>query len=121
MELEVLAPRELAVERRVLEDQADARANRALILANIETGDLRDSRGGSDQRAKDADGRRLAGAVRAQETEDLAGMDVKVDASHGLDLAVGLDEVTNADHRLAHGWDSVPTPAGRHSSGCDEA
>ena len=55
-----------------------------------------------------------------EESEDLTGADLEVDAADRLDLPVGLDEVTNADHRPAHARDSLPTHARDHASGGDE-
>ena len=40
--------------------------------------------------------RRLAGAVRAEEPEDLARRDVEVDAAHGLDHAAATEGLTRA-------------------------
>ncbi len=39
---------------------------------------------------EDLDGRRLAGAVRAEQAEHLAALHGDVDAAHGLELAVAL-------------------------------
>ena len=39
---------------------------------------------------EDLDRRRLAGAVRAEQPEDLAGRDLEVDPAHRLDAVVGL-------------------------------
>ena len=49
---------------------------------------------------EDLDRRRLAGAVRAEEPEDLAGRDLEVDAAHGLVVPVGLVQVADADDWL---------------------
>ena len=46
---------------------------------------------------EDLDGRRLAGAVGAEQAEDLAGGDLEVDAAHGLMVAVGLVQVADED------------------------
>ena len=49
------------------------------------------------------DRRRLAGAVRAEKPEDLAGLDVEVDRLHGLDAAgVGLAEAPDLDRGGTH-------------------
>ena len=46
---------------------------------------------------EDLDGRRLAGAVGAEQPEDLAAGDLEVDAAHRLELAVGLAQVADED------------------------
>ena len=46
---------------------------------------------------EDLDGRGLAGPVRAQEAEHLAGFDVEAHAGDGLDVAVPLAQVAAAD------------------------
>ena len=49
-----------------------------------------------------ADGGRLAGAVRPQEAEDLAGLDLQVQADQGLDAAVVLAQPLGVDRGLRH-------------------
>ena len=49
---------------------------------------------------EDLDGRRLAGAVRPEEGEDLAALDLEVDAGDRLDLAVALAQPADGDDRL---------------------
>ena len=48
-----------------------------------------------DERAEHLDRRRLAGAVGAEEAEDLAARDLEVDPAHGFDLAVALGEASS--------------------------
>ena len=69
-----------------------------------------------------ADGGRLAGAVRAQEAEDLAGLDLEVQVDEGLDVAVVLAQALGGDRRLACPSEvasmlpkSTPPPARRPS------
>src|SRR5216684_380474 len=52
---------------------------------------------------EDLDRRRLAGAVGAEEAEDLADGDVEVDAPHGLVVPVGLVQVANVNCQLGPG------------------
>ena len=54
------------------------------------------------QRAQDLDRRGLAGAVRAEEPEDLPLRDRKADAAHRLDVAVALGELVDLDRRRGH-------------------
>ena len=49
---------------------------------------------------QDAHRRRLAGAVRAEEAEDLAALDAEADIVDGRDAAVALGEVLNLNHEL---------------------
>ena len=49
------------------------------------------------ERAQHVDRRRLAGAVGAEEAEDLAGVHLEVDPAHRLDLVVALDEAVDRD------------------------
>jgi hypothetical protein len=49
------------------------------------------------------DRRRLAGAVRPQEAEDLTGLHLEVDASNGLVLSVTLRQAADGDRRFGHG------------------
>src|SRR6266487_5450497 len=48
------------------------------------------------------DRRRLAGAVRTEQTENLAGVELEVDALQRFELAVRLGQAANADDR-GHG------------------
>ena len=49
---------------------------------------------------EDLDGRRLAGAVRAEQAEDLARADLEADAVNRLDLAIVLLQVAYTDDRV---------------------
>ena len=61
------------------------------------------------QRRQDLDGRRLAGAVRAEQGEDRALGDVEVDAVEDDLLAVGLAQADGADGRSGARWPSCRT------------
>ena len=50
---------------------------------------------------EDLDGRRLAGAVRAEQPEDLAFLDREVDPAHRLEVPVGLAQAADLDRRHA--------------------
>src|SRR5581483_6853360 len=56
------------------------------------------------------DSRRLAGAVRAEQPEDLAALDVEADPAHRLERAVRLAQVADGDG--AHARSIASTPAG---------
>jgi hypothetical protein len=61
-------------------------------------GDRRAARVGGRERAEDADGGGLAGAVRAEQTEHLALVDGERDARERGDLLVALLEPFDGDH-----------------------
>src|SRR5439155_11961603 len=58
-------------------------------------------------------GGRLSGAVRPEQREDLAAVDVQIDTLHGLDVAVRLPQSGDVDHALAHGGTRLGSGAGR--------
>ena len=77
------------VEARLLQRDADPpRGRRRGRAATSTPGDLGAAGGDRQQRRQHPHGRRLAGAVRAEEAEDLAGADLEVDAADGLDRAL---------------------------------
>ena len=51
---------------------------------------------------EDLDGGRLAGAVRAEQPEDLAALDLEDEPAHGLDRPIGLVQVDHLDGRGCH-------------------
>ena len=60
------------------------------------------ARVGLGQALADLDGRRLAGAVRAEQAEALAGLDVEVDPVDGHDVLVGLAKAADAQGGAGH-------------------
>ena len=60
---------------------------------------------GSEQRRQDLDERRLAGPVRAEQPEELAGRDLEIDAIEGDDRrgldVVGATQTARGDGRRA--------------------
>ena len=84
---------------------ADPAADLLRILGEVGAGDGRRPAGGLEERREHAQGRRLAGAVGAEEAEDLAGPDLEVHAAHGLDilpLAADLErppQLVGLDHQ----------------------
>ena len=85
------------VEPGLLERDADPPAHRVGVAGDVDAGDARAARRDRQQRGQHLDGRRLAGAVRAEEAEHLAGLDAQVDPAHGLDVAIGLDQRPRLD------------------------
>src|SRR4029079_8712529 len=97
VEPEVLLRREVLVERRVLEDQADVPADVGRAAHDVEPGDRRAAAGRPEQRAQDVDGGRLAGAVRPEEPERLSGSDLERHAVDGEEVIERLTEVVDDD------------------------
>ena len=58
---------------------------------------------GRAEALQDLDGGGLAGAVGPENGDDLAAVDLEVDAAHDLAVAVGLAQAADADHRRALG------------------
>ena len=80
---EVLADRELPIEGEFLRDIADPLAGGSPRAGEVDAGDAQRSAGRGEQAAEHAEGGRLAGAVRPEETEDLAAGDVEADVVDG--------------------------------------
>ncbi len=97
VQAEVLLGGEVAVERLVLEDEADVPADVVALGGDVEAAHAGGAGGGPRERAEHVDRRALAGAVGAEEAEDLAASDGERDAADGLDLAVGLGELVDLD------------------------
>ena len=97
VQAEVLLGGEVAVERRVLEHEADVPADGVALADDVEAAHAGGTGRGPGERAQHVDRRALAGAVGAEEAEDLAASDGERDTADGLDLAVGLDECLDLD------------------------
>ena len=85
----------------LLEHDPDPVAPLAAAVGGVdaEHGDV--SGAAREEAFEDLDGRRLAGAVRAEEGEDLAGGDLEVDAANGLRRSVVLLQPVHANGDLA--------------------
>ena len=77
--LEVLAAGEEPVDGRVLRREPEAAAHGHGVAQDVVAGDVRRALVGPGQGGQDADGRGLAGAVRAEHRADGAARDVEVD------------------------------------------
>ena len=75
------------IERCLLEGCADPRADRIGLGGDVVAGHGRSTAGRPEQRTERTKGRRLAGAVRAEQAIDLAAFDRQVDAGDGLVVA----------------------------------
>ena len=76
-----------------LRDVADPAAHADRVGDQVAAGDRGGAGGGLEQRGQHAQRRRLAGAVGAEEADDLPGLDVEVDADDGVDLLLRLRKV----------------------------
>ncbi len=83
LEDEVLAPGRVAVDARCLRDVADRPPHRAGLGADVVSRDGRPTGIALRQGREDAHGRRLAGAVRPEQAEDLALGDGEPDPVEG--------------------------------------
>src|SRR4249919_123333 len=96
----------------LLRHQADAAARGAVFGNDVVPIHVHRARACVDDAADDADQRGLAGAVRPEQREDLAAMDVEVDVLEGLEAAgVGLADVADGNDVVGHG-PIVPKPPG---------
>ena len=86
VEAEVELRREVGVERRVLEHEADVAADLRPLAHDVVAGDPRLAARRGDEGAEDLDGGRLAGPVRAEEPEGLASSTVRSTPSTASDL-----------------------------------
>jgi len=68
------------------EDVADPLPDLARVLDDVEAEHVRGARGRDQERDQHLDRRGLAGAVRAEQPEQLALVDREADAAHGFDL-----------------------------------
>ena len=77
------------------------RAHLLAVALDVEAVDGGVAAGRDEEAAEDADERRLAGAVRAEEAEDLAARDLQRDAVERADGAEVLGDVLNVDADVA--------------------
>ena len=121
VEVERLLGVEEAVEVRLFRQIADA-----LVLAHV-GGRLAEDEGlavgGEEQAEQELDGGGLAGAVGAEQAEDLAAVDFEVEGAEGVlllaapEVAVDLGELAGFDnHILSHEGASSSRAGGPHAS-----
>src|SRR5205814_6555536 len=85
VEVDVLPRRAQAVERVELRDDSDAELHAGGVAPDVHAVDLDVTARRVHARRADTDGRGLAGAVGAEETEDLTALDGEIDAIDGAD------------------------------------
>ena len=101
----VLPAGQVGVDGRVLAGQADPPAHGVGLFDDVVAEDLRPAAVGKEHRRQDPYGRRLAGPVRTQESEDGSLGDLQVDPGKRHHLAVPLAETLDHDRSIAHGLD----------------
>ena len=97
---QVLPPRQVAVEVRRLDDRADVRHGPREVPRHVEAADPDATAVRPREADEHPDRRRLAGPVRAQESEDLAGADLEGDVRNRLAAAEALGEVLGGEDDL---------------------
>jgi hypothetical protein len=100
-EAEVLAAGEVLVDRCVLAGETDQRAHGVGLAHHVVAEHARPPGVGLDDRGQDPHGRRLAGAVRAEEAEHGARRHAQVDAVEGVDVAEALAQAFDRDGGFA--------------------
>ena len=114
---ERLGDRHLRPRLRVLEDDAHPLPERSLPATGVEAEHRDLSRVASAVALEDLDGRRLAGAVRAEQAEDLALLDRERDPANGLVVAVRLAQAPDVDCRRHQTSTATTAPGGNAGSG----
>jgi hypothetical protein len=99
---EVFLTGQRLVDGRVLARQPDVRAHLLLLAGDVVAADRRRAAVRAQQRGEDAHGRRLAGAVGAEQGEDAGGGHLEVDAAQGFHVPEALLEVAGDDCGIGH-------------------
>mgnify|MGYP001348806491 CR=1 FL=1 len=108
-ELEVLPHAQVRVEREATGHVADAGPDVPEVPDDVAPEHLRPPGVRDEERGEDTEERGLAGAVRADDAEDLGGADVEGDAVERGPPAEALDEPLRPDREFAaHGWSAPP-------------
>ncbi len=113
---DVLAAGQRRLDRQLLRDVPDPPANRHLRPTDIEAEHLDPARLHRQERVGDPDRRRLPGAVRAEQAEDLALFDAEVDPVERGVLAIPVDEALAQEcgrTRRGRGCRGGAVPGGR--------
>ena len=116
-EADVLIDRQQLVEREPLRHVADPPLDAFGIARDVDAADDAPSRGRRQQAAQHADGRGLAGAVAAEEAEDLAAPHVEADAIDGDELAEAARQIAHLDRAAVDASGQGPAPAAPRRAG----
>ena len=103
--VEIVEDHHLVVERHALRQVADAGADRDGVRGHVDVHHLGRAGRRRHVAGEDLHGRRLAGAVRSEEADDFAAVDIEADAPQRLKVAVVLGEVSDLDGGLCLGHD----------------
>ena len=101
VQVEVLANRQLGIERERLRHVADAHARAHVAGVDRTAEQRRLARGRRQQPGQHLHGRGLAATVRADEAEDLAALDGEAHVVDGGEVAEAAGQVARDDHGLA--------------------
>ncbi len=99
---QVLLDRELAVDARVLEDDAELAADVVRLRADVEAADARRAGGRGKDRREDAEERALPAAVRSEQREQLALAHLERHARERLAVAVAVAKIVDLDRGARH-------------------
>src|SRR5207253_2155723 len=85
-----------------LKADADALFELSHLHAGIVAEDFDFAAGARPETFEDLDGSGFAGAVGAEQAEDLAGSDLEVNTADGVDVAVGFAQAAHGDYGSVH-------------------
>jgi hypothetical protein len=106
LEAQQFGARHQRVDGGVLQRDTDVAPNGVGLVDDVVSGDRRRARRRPQQRGEHPDGGALAGAVRAEEAEDLAGLDGEIDAVDGS-YGVGARSEVSDEIAGDDGWGLV--------------
>jgi len=95
--VEVLEAGEVLIDRGVLAGEPDVAAHVVRVFEDVDARDFGGAAVGAQEGGEDAHGRRLAGAIGAEQPEHGAGADIEVDTAERGDLAVALGQAGRPD------------------------
>ena len=100
----ILPGAQVEIGRHRLGNHPNRLAHFAREAPHVEAVDPRRARGGHEQRGQHADQRRLAGAVRPEQPENLPVLDLESDAVDGREFAKAFGDFFDLDGREAGSW-----------------
>ncbi len=90
---------QLLIDERPIGDEAQLALGGDWICRDVDPADLHGAAGRSQNAGNDAQRRRLPGAIRAEEAEQLSARHLEIDRVHRGKAAVPFDEIRDLDHR----------------------
>ena len=97
---EVLVHRHVVVERRAIRQIADLGAHLVRLFDHVEPADADGSARRQEVAGENAQRRGLAGAVQAEQPDDLAALDLRGNRADDPPVAVVLEKILDFDHLL---------------------